>query len=175
MEEKFKIICLVSIFLFVGKSLYAQSGEQSIYIGPGFGMDYGGFGAKVEYLPVKHLGVFGGVGYNLLSLGWNVGATFKMLPYKKVSPNLIAFYGYNGVTKTKGASYYNMTSYSVTVGANLDIAISRKGHKISVGLFVPIRTDKFMDNYDAMKADPNIEINNELLPIAISVGFNFRL
>jgi hypothetical protein len=46
MESKIKVIWLASFFLIAGKSLYAQSGEQRFYAGPGFGLDYGGFGAK---------------------------------------------------------------------------------------------------------------------------------
>ena len=158
----------------MGSYVYGQS-SQKVYLGPGMGLDYGGIGGKVEYLPIKYLGLYGGVGYNLLSIGWNVGATCKILPNKRVSPNLMVFYGYNGVTKVIGASQYNMTSYGVTVGGNLDIKIGSKGNKLSAGLFVPIRSQKFMDNYDAMKNDRNIEMINSLLPIAISVGFNFAL
>ena len=174
MKNILKSICLVSVFLFAGNMLYAQS-EQKVFLGLGGGLDYGGFGGKIEYLPVKSFGLFGGLGYNLLEAGWNLGATYKILPDKKVSPNLMLFYGYNGVTKVEGASHYDMTSYGVTIGANLDISMGRKGNKLSVGLFVPIRSEKFNDNYDAMKADSNIKLKNELLPVAISIGFNFKL
>ena len=175
MKTILKSICLVCIFLFAGNSIHAQSGEQRVYIGAGMGLDYGGLiGAKLEYLPIKHFGVFGGVGYNLMSVGWNAGATFKILPDKKISPNLMAFYGYNGVLKVEGASQYDMTSYGITFGANLDIALGSR-NKMSVGFFVPIRSKKFMDNYDVVKDHPNIEMKSELLPIAISIGFNFRL
>ena len=175
MKNLIKSICFVSVFLFVGNNLYAQS-EQSVFLGLGCGLDYGGIlGGKIEYLPVKNVGIFGGLGYNLLSAGWNLGATYKILPDKNVSPNLMLFYGYNGVSKVDGASHYDMTSYGVTIGANLDISIGKRGNKLSVGLFVPIRSEKFNDNYDAIKADSNIEIENDLLPVAISVGFNFKL
>ena len=175
MKKLIKSICLVSLFLFAGSNLYAQS-EQQVFLGVGCGLDYGGiFGGKIEYLPVKNVGLFGGLGYNMLSAGWNLGATYKFLPDKKVSPNLMLFYGYNGVSKVEGASQYEMTSYGVTIGANFDVSVGSKGNKLSIGLFIPIRSKKFNDNYDAMKADPNIDIKNDLLPIAIGVGFNFRL
>jgi hypothetical protein len=32
-----------------------------------------------------------------------------------------------------------------------------------------------MDNYDKMKKDPRLEIINELLPIAVGIGYNFKL
>ena len=175
MKEKLKSIILISAFLFAGKSIQAQSNEQHVFLGAGLGFEYGGFGAKVEYLPVKNFGLFGGLGYNLLTAGWNLGATYKMLPDKKVSPNIMLLYGYNGVSKVEGAPKYDMTSYGVTIGANVDISVGHKGNKISIGLFAPIRSGKFMDNYDKMKADSNIEIKNDLLPISLSIGYNFIL
>jgi hypothetical protein len=171
-----KNLCIVSILLTMGNFLYAQS-EQNIYLGVGGGFDYGGIGGKVEYLPVKHFGLFGGLGYNFLSLGWNVGATYKISPDKKVSPNLMAFYGYNAVFKGADsyAAQYDMTSYGLSIGGNLDILMGSRGNKLSVGLFVPVRSSKFMDNYDNAKADPNLELKSSLLPIGISIGYNFRL
>ena len=175
MVRKFFVVSVLTAVLFMGNHVYGQS-EQQVYLGLGIGLDYGGmFGGKIEYLPIKNFGLFGGLGYNLLSAGWNVGATYKILPDKKVSPNMMVFYGYNGVSKVDGAPEYEMTSYGVTIGANLDILVGSKGNKLSIGLFVPIRSSKFMDNYDAMKNDPRIELKNDLMPIAISFGYNFVL
>jgi len=167
-------VCVIFVLLLMGSHLLGQNSKQ-VYLGVGMGFDYGGVGGKIEYLPVKNFGLFGGLGYNLLSVGWNVGATYKILPYKKVSPNLMLFYGYNGVSKVTGAPEYEMTSYGLTIGGNLDIKLGDKGNKLSIGLFIPIRSQKFMDNYDAMKNDSNIELNSDLMPIAFSVGYNFLL
>ena len=191
--KKFLVASVITAVLCMGNHVYGQSShykhygsnrhyqhygqsEQQVYLGVGMGLDYGGIvGVKAEYLPIKYFGIFGGVGYNLLSAGWNVGATCKFLPNKRVSPNLMVFYGYNGVSKVVGAPEYDMTSYGVTVGANLDIFLGRKRDKLSFGLFVPIRSSKFMDNYNDMKNDPNVTMVNNLLPIAVGVGFNFAL
>ena len=175
LKSQVKKICVIFVFMFMGSQIYGQDGQQ-VYFGIGMGLDYGGiFGGKIEYLPVKNFGLYGGLGYNLLSVGWNVGATYKILPDKNVSPNLMLFYGYNGISKVDGAPEYEMTSYGVTIGGNLDIKVGSKGNKLSVGLFVPIRAQKFMDNYDAMKNDPRIEMKNDLLPVAISVGYNWLI
>ena len=170
-----KKICVCVFLMFIGTQIYGQN-EQKVYLGAGMGLDYGGiFGGKIEYLPVKNFGLYGGLGYNLLSIGWNVGATYKILPDKKVSPNLMLFYGYNGVSNVENAPEYKMTSYGVTIGGNLDIKIGRKGNKLSISLFFPIRTQKFLDNYDAIKNDPRVELKNDLLPIAFGIGYNWLL
>jgi len=136
---------------------------------------YGVIGAKVEYLPIKNVGVFGSLGYNLLNVGWNVGAIYKIMPDKKVSINPMVFYGSNGGSKIDGAPEYDMTSYGVTAGVNVDIKMGNKGNKLSARLFVPFRSKKFMDNYDAIKNDYRVTIQTELLPIAVGVGYNFKL
>jgi hypothetical protein len=164
MKRKFFTLSVIAVVLFTGNHVYGQSeSEQQVYLGLGMGVDYGGLiGGKIEYLPIKNVGVFGGLGFNLLSVGWNVGATYKITPDKKVSPNLMAFYGYNAVLKIEGASSYNTTSYGPTFGGNVDIKMGN-GSKLSIGLFVPIRSKKFNDQYDAAKKNPNMFLRQGLL------------
>ena len=168
------VVFAVVICLFTGSYAFSQNYEQKVYLGPGFGLDYGGLGVKVEYLPIKYVGIYGGVGYNFLSVGWNAGATVKILPDKKVSPNFMVFYGYNAALRVIGAPEYNVTSYGPTIGANLDIMLGKK-NKLSVGLFVPIRSAEFKTTYQAAKNNPNIQFFSILLPVAVGVGFNFGL
>ncbi|HLW42745.1 MAG TPA: hypothetical protein VKY82_10305 [Flavobacterium sp.] len=174
MKKLVKTVCAIFTLLCMGNQTYGQS-EHQVYSGLGIGLDYGGIGAKIEYLPIKNVGVFGGLGYNFSSVGWNVGATFKIMPDKKVSINPMVFYGYNAVSIVDGAPEYEMTSYGVTAGVNVDIKMGSRGNKLSAGLFVPIRSKEFMDNYDAMKNDYRVSITNDLIPIAIGVGYNFKL
>ena len=183
-----KSACIILALLFMGIHTYGQNeqpydeqgeqayeqSEQKTYLGFGFGMDYGGLGGKIEYLPVKNFGIFGGLGFNLSSVGWNVGATLRLLPGSNISPNLIAFYGYNAVLVVEGAPEYNKTSYGLTVGANVDI-MGSNGSKWTFGLFVPIRSSEFNDHYESVKNDSRIEMKNELMPIAISIGYNFPM
>jgi hypothetical protein len=168
-------LCIVSVLLAFGNVLAAQSG-QKVYIGPGIGLDYGGIGGKVEYLPVKYVGIFGGLGYNLLAVGWNVGALCKIQPDNIVSPSLMAFYGYNAIFEaTDGYSaQYRMLSYGMTFGVNLDIKRGNRGNKLNVGFFVPVRSPEFMDNYKRAVNDSRMAVSL-LLPVTVSVGYTFRL
>lgn len=166
------------IICFLASNVFAQSNSdfQQVYLGPGCGFDYGGLiGAKIEYLPIKQIGLFGGVGYNLLNAGWNIGASYK-IPTRTVTPDITLMYGYNAVIygSDSYAKQYEATSYGVTVGAGLDFNVGRRGNKISTKLFLPFRSSSFRDTHDRMKADPNIKAT-ELVPVGFSIGFNFAL
>jgi len=165
---------VIFALLLTGSHIYGQYTEQKLFAGLGYGLDYGGFGAKVEYLTIKNMGVFAGLGYNHISAGWNVGATLKILPNKIVSVNPMVFFGYNGgVSKIKNAPEYEMISLGVTAGFNMDIMLGRKS-KLSMGLFVPFRSRKFRDNHQAMKDDPALHITKDLVPVSFSVGYNYN-
>ncbi|MDO5106593.1 hypothetical protein [Capnocytophaga sp.] len=164
---------LTLLFCVVGSALYAQN--QELYVGPGIGFDYGGIGGKIEYLPVKNFGVFGGLGFNFLTVGWNVGATYKIPVSRMVSVNPIAMFGYNGVNVTFGKfPEYEKVSYGPSFGANVDIKFGKRGNKLSAGLLIPVRSKAFNDVYKAMEKDSRL-ITTQLFPVAVSVGYNFKL
>lgn len=167
---------IISFWLFfviaIGTS--AQS-DQSLFIGPGIGFDHGGFGAKLEFQPEKHVGVFGGLGYNLVGVGTNGGIIFNFLPEKRVTPVLTAMYGYNAVIQV---TYLDGKDYGVysglTVGAGVDIKLGRsKKSKINVNLLIPFRNAAFFKDYNNLRQ--NGEIRQEMVPVAFSIGWNYNL
>jgi hypothetical protein len=178
-----KILLMITVATMMAIPLWAQNESyepdvtngKNIYLGIGFGFDYGGIGGKLELSPTSHWGLFGSLGYNLLSIGWNLGTSYKFFPDGKTSPSISAFYGYNAVSMVENAEEYNMTSYGVTFGGGVNIKLGESGSILSINLFVPVRSKKFMDNYDAMKNDPRIEMKNDLIPIGFSVGYNFQI
>ena len=87
--------------------------------GLGIGLNYGGLGARVEFLPVKNFALFAAAGFNFHKLGYNFGLIGRLLPDKKVCPVLEAMYGYNGVIVVIGADQYNKTYYGPTIGGEL--------------------------------------------------------
>ena len=72
-KNKNKMKKLLMCFIFfglIGNVAFAEHNEQQerskSYSGIGIGLDYGGiFGAKVEFLPIEHIGIFAGAGFNL--------------------------------------------------------------------------------------------------------------
>jgi len=106
MKKTFKKVSFGLLFMFITQHASAQENNQ-VYLGLGIGLDYGGIGAKVEYLPIKNVGVFGSLGYNLLNVGWNVGATYKIMPDKRYL--LIQWYFTDTMADPKLMVLRNMT------------------------------------------------------------------
>jgi hypothetical protein len=180
--------CTTLILLFAAGSIGAQSTDSTqikrtvaeseiVYYGFGLGLDYGGLGVKMECIPIKNVGFFIGFGYNFAPIGWNAGFNYRINPGHKVVCKLMAMYGYNGVLQVveNGRNTETEVSYGLTAGIGIDIQLVKKGHIFSIELLVPSRSSKFMNEYDRLKNDPNITTEGNLLPIAVSLGYNFKL
>jgi len=147
-------------------------------LGFGLGLDYGGLiGAKATFIPIKHLGIFASIGYHLVSVGWQIGATAYILPksnLKKIRPYAKIMYGSNRVIVVEGASQYNMNYIGFTPGIGLEFRFgAQASHGLNIDLNFPIGSSEFKDDFDALENNPMIEISNPL-PIAISLGYHFE-
>jgi len=145
------------------------------YFGMGLGMDYGGIGVKAEFLPIKYVGIFAGAGYNIVGLGFNAGVSVKALPDAKITPTLIGMYGYNSVIAVQNAPDYNKTYYGPTAGIGGELKVGRRDNKLYAALLYPFRNKAFDDDYEKLKADPAISVQQDKLPLTFSIGFNFAL
>jgi len=172
--KKFYLIAVVVSFLSATSIAQENSTPSKVNLGLGMGLDYGGFGGRFTFVPAKNFALFGGVGYNLLGLGYNFGGTYRILPDKRICPTISAMYGYNGVIKISGAWSFEETYFGPTFGIGLEFRPQRKGYW-NLELLVPIRSKDYHDDMDAIKNDPNIELKSEPLPIGISVGYHFWL
>lgn len=154
-------------------------------VGPGVGMDYGGLGFKIEYLAIKYVGIIGGLGYNFRGPGLNAGLQFRPLPDKAIQPLVLVMYGYNGVINIDGADTWmrnmgheavNRTYYGFTtgVGGELRVGKARK-NRLYVGILYPFRNKTFRDNYKKVLEHPHITLDNKLLPLTFSFGFNLSI
>ena len=75
---------------------------DKISVGLGIGQDYGGFGGSFLYYPQRNFGLFGGIGYNLASVGYNLGIKSRIAIGSSTSHVLLSFlamYGYNAVIR----------------------------------------------------------------------------
>jgi len=179
---KLSTLCL---FIFLAHYSLAQDDEYyktdriesqpKVNIGLGIGLDYGGIGGRVTYLPIKVIGVFAALGYALVDVGYNVGAQFRILPDGRLCPTVGFMYGYNGVIKIQNASTLDKIYYGPSLSAGLEIHFKGKPNYLNIELVVPFRSKEFHDDWDRIKQLPNISIQADPLPIAISVGYHFAL
>lgn len=168
--KKYLVSLLTLGLFFIGN---AQT-NQKAYFGIGAGLDYGGIGIKVQFKPIESVGIFGGVGYDLYDLGYNVGASYHILTEKTVSPFITAMYGYNGVIKIQNRSDMSKAYFGPSAGVGCDIFNRDHRNKFTLEILVPFRSSEFTDYYDALKA-AGVQFNNKPLPVAFSIGYNFSI
>jgi hypothetical protein len=142
--------------------------------GVGIGLSYGGLGGRLSYFPQKNVGLFGAVGFNFHKAGYNVGLIGRILPDKKVCPHVMAMYGYNAVFVVVGADEFNRTFYGPTIGGGMELRMGRNGNYMNFELLIPIRSAECREYQDFLLNNPTIEMS-ELLPVAISVGYHFKI
>lgn len=147
------------------------------YFGVGAGLNYGGLGLNAEYLPIKSLGIFLGLGYNLVDPAYNAGVSYKLRPGKKIKPMLLAMYGYNAAIKIKGA-YGDVISaktyIGISAGAGADFSSRAKKSKLSIAILVPFRNAAFRREYNYFK-DAGYKFKPGILPITVSLGFKYPI
>lgn len=149
------------------------SPDPKMNIGLGIGLDYGGLGGRITFLPVKKIGVFGAVGYAVVDFGYNVGASVRITPDNKICPTVSFMYGYNGVINVKNAAKFDKIYYGTSLAGGCEFHFRGKPNFLNVELVVPFRSSNFHDDWDKLKQMSNIKIESAPLPVAISVGYHF--
>ena len=173
---------LFYIFLFwvlsfktVGQSTDTLPEKPTYVIGFGGGIDYGGFGMRLNYTPLKNIGVFGAIGYNIVGAGYNAGLAYKFRPAKKISPYLTLMYGYNAVIKIKGASEYDKIYYGASTGFGIEFWNRKHSNYFNVELLYPFRSNEYERDRYAIKRNPGIKVTYEPIDITISIGYHVGL
>ena len=82
------IILLAYLFLWP-KHSYSQDSTRftqtvhRVHYGLGLGLDYGGIGFNFSVFPQKNIGVFGGIGYAEIGIGYNAGLKIRKIAKKE--------------------------------------------------------------------------------------------
>jgi len=148
---------------------------SSSSIGLGLGLDYGGIGVKLSLMPSQGFALFGSLGYNIVGAGYNVGATVKLAPAKRVCPTLTGMYGYNALIIVKddyNNSRYEKTYYGPSFGVGVEFHNRYKNTNFfNLELLIPIRSSKYHDTLDDLK-NAGADITGGL-PFTVSLGYHF--
>jgi hypothetical protein len=165
---------LVLFFLFLVITVKAQIDDRppaKADVGFGIGVDYGGFGGRVTYLPAPKFGLFAGLGYNLAGAGFNAGGILRFSPEKRVVPTLTAMYGYNAVLVITGAIEVSKIYYGPSFGGGIQIKSKRNSRNFfNIELLLPIRPDEFESDQNFYKS-LGVEIS-EPLPVSFSLAYH---
>ncbi len=148
---------------------------DKLSVGLGIGQDYGGFGGNILYYPQRNFGLFCGIGYNLASVGYNLGIKSRIAIGSSTSHvllSLLAMYGYNAVIRVTDYKELNKVYYGATLGAGLDFKpFKYSDDYISVSLFVPFRSSEVQEYMDYLEQVYGAVFEQGLFPITFSVGY----
>ena len=146
--KKNKCLLLTGLF-FIIIQLNAQDSTKhpvqidKISIGMGGGIDFGGFGYNLLVYPNKNIGLFAGGGYAIAGLGYNVGIKVRCFINKtssKVTPYMLAMYGYNAAIEVNLDDKYNKLFYGYSVGCGIDFRPNPKKNSYwSFSILIPFR------------------------------------
>ena len=170
-----KKLLLLSLIL---SALYRldASGQIPGKLNAGFGggLDYGGFGGQLSFFPAARIGLFGGLGYNLNTLGYNVGAQLNFPNDKRINFHISGMYGYNAVLIVQGTGTSKTTYYGPSVGTGI-IMKSKRSEKSywKFELLVPFRPEGYHNAIDDLKL-LGYDVR-EPWPVTFSIGYHIIL
>lgn len=159
----------------VGKPVTEE--RHGMDLGVGFGLDYGGLlGLQIGIAPAKHLTFFGGLGYYVQGLGWQVGIKGLFVPkttLKGTRPYIKMMYGTHSQIQVEGAEEFNEIYKGFTAGFGIEFRGGKKKQNgLDLDLNIPLRTPEFWDDYNDLQNNSSIEFTNSLLPVTVSIGFH---
>ena len=150
---------------------------DQVSLGLGYGQPFGFYGGNLTIYPQRNIGLFLGAGYDLVGLGYNVGAKIRFVKAEsnaRVNFFLTGMYGYVTVIKVQNGDQYNKTFYGPTFGLGCDFrsGSSTKGY-LTIALLFPVRGPEVQKYINDLKNHYNVDFKNGLIPVTLSVGYMF--
>lgn len=176
------IIYLLFLILTVESTL-AQSEDAPKYsnknkssLGLGIGLTYGSIGGRFVHNPAENFGLFLGLGYNVVGVGYNAGLMYYIPSKTRTQAYFSGMVGTNAIIKVEDASQFDKSYFGASTGFGVVLkSRANPGSYWDFGIIAPIRSSSFNDDWDDIKNNPGIEIQNDPLPVLINIGYNFKL
>lgn len=146
---------------------------RKVYLGPGLGLNYGGIGVQLNYMPVKTIRLSAGYGTNLLTMAYSLGINYRILADKRICPTASYYYGFNGSIQQKKETQFNKTFYGSTLGAGVEFWNRRRVNFFHLQLLVPIRSFEFNKSIEEINKISEEKFN--VIPLTVSLGFHFGI
>lgn len=171
-EILFVAILFVSHFV-SGQDEQLAEPVSTANFGLGIGLDYGGIGGRLTYLPTPAVGLFAGLGYNFAGAGYNFGGVIRLAPDKRVVPGLYAMYGYNAALRITGSTEVNKSYYGPSFGFGLEIkGRNNSQNHLNLELLLPIRPAAFQNDIDRYRS-MGVDLTSPP-PVSFSIGYHFN-
>lgn len=142
--------------------------------GVGAGINYGGMGVNLNYLPEKHIAITIGIGFTLGEVTYNGGIRYRILPSKRLCPFIVGLYGYNGQLAT--IDDYPTVFNGYSIGTGIEIWHKRKKEYLTIGLLYPFHNSNYTE---AWNNQPSIGSGYKLIdwpdkpiPVKLSIGYH---
>ncbi|MFL3663349.1 MAG: hypothetical protein ACJ04Q_05050 [Flavobacteriales bacterium] len=143
--------------------------------GLGIGLDYGGVGINYTTYLQKNIGLFGGIGYSLFEVGFNIGLKGRLISKGNpptINPFITSMYGKNSFVYIKNATEFNKSFKGISVGGGLDIYFGRKKNGYwTFALLLPVDKSKQENYMDYLKQRYGARFSSNNPPILISIGY----
>lgn len=150
-----------------------------VSVGAGVGLDYGRFGLNLMYYPQRNVGLFCGIGYASVGVGYNVGVKFRLVSKRSKGifvPHVLAMYGFNAVVHISNAYKYNKIFYGPSVGLGFDYKLRpASAYYWSLSVLLPVRSAEVDDYITDLEDNHGVVFENDLSPIAASIGLHIIL
>jgi len=183
------ILVIVTGFLFIAwngqaqdealqheKNIHRSSQKGQTTLGLGIGLPYGAIGLRVGTNVTDGLNLFGGLGYQIAGVGYNVGLLKDFPSTGRAQFYLTGMYGTNAAIKIVNLAEYNNVYTGPTFGFGVKLnSLMKEGDYWDFGLLVPIRSSDYKADETRIKNDPRIEVFQAAWPVLIVIGYNFNL
>ncbi len=146
------------------------------YLGVGLGQHYGGvFGFDVAYWAAPWLSGFVAGGWAVADFSYQTGIQFNLPTTKRASPFITAMYGMNAAIHIKDMEKLDQVYTGPTVGAGVILKQRNWYNHWLFSVNLPLRSQQFRDDWDAVKRMPNVVVVQDPWPITLGVGFHLKL
>ncbi|MDO6439068.1 hypothetical protein Q4534_16730 [Cyclobacterium sp. 1_MG-2023] len=178
-----KIVRIVGLFFacfLITLSGFAQkehltSQKGNSFIGFGGGLPYGGLGLQISNNIGKGFNLFGGLGYQIADVGYNVGFMKDFDSKSATQFYFSAMVGTNAAIKIDGLPESSKTYFGPSLGTGIKINSRSVGGFLNLGLILPVRLMNYKNDLDQLKQDPRITDLTEPWPVLFVLAYNFIL
>ena len=161
MKHKRRSLCCLMLYDALGECCGqpSESAESRFFAGLGLGLDYGGYGLRLDGRITPHTRLFFGLGTTFKFMGYNGGVHARILPAKRLCPYATAMYGFNAEgTGVDGDQLF----FGPSFGAGLEWM-----NFIRIGALFPVYSEEVREVFE------NEDVH--LTPVVISFGFQLAL